>query len=150
MTARVGAPALAGHGTRSVPATIRKRRRGAILIVALVCLLLVMALVALLLQGTLRARRQLRAERDRRQAEFLLTAGIERAAQRLAAEADYRGETWDLPAEAIVGTSTGQVTIRAARAEASDPWQVHVVAEYPLGSELSIRRTRTVLVSSPE
>ena len=129
---------------------VRPRRRGTILVVALVCLLIVMTLVALLLQGALRARRQLRAERDRRQAELLLAAGIERAALRLADEADYRGETWELPAEAIVGTGSGQVTISAAREAADRPWQVYVVAEYPLGSELSIRRSRTVLVSSPE
>ena len=128
----------------------RYRRRGAVLIVALVCLLVVFTLVGLLVQSALRARRQLHAERDRRQAELLLDAGLARAAERLAAEADYRGETWSLPAASIVGTSSGQVTIAAARNDATDPWRVNVVAEYPLGDELSIRRSRTVLVPSPE
>lgn len=126
------------------------QRRGTVLIVALVCLLIVMALVGSLLQGTLRARRQLHAERDRRQTELLLQAGIERAAFRLAKEADYRGETWALPAESLLGTGEGQVTIKAARDAEDDPFEVNVVAEYPVGSVLSIRRSRTVLVSNQE
>jgi hypothetical protein len=116
------------------------------LIVALVCLLVVMALIGSLLQGTLRARRQLHAERDRRQAELLLQAGIDRAALRLAGEADYRGETWELPAESISGVAAGQVTIETSRAANDSPWQIHAVAEYPAGSPRSVRRSRTILV----
>lgn len=127
--------------TRRVPS-----RRGAILVVALVCLVIVMALVGVLLQGTLRARRQLHAERDRRQAELLLQAGLDRAALRAAGQADYSGESWELPAESIAGSGAGLVTIEAARQAESALWKIHVVAEYPAGSELSIRRSRTILV----
>src|SRR4051794_1563748 len=111
----------------------RRHRRGTILIVALVCLVVIMALIGGLLRGTLRARRQLHAERDKRQAELLLRAGIDRAAFRLNKDADYRGETWDLPADSVVGTGAAQVTIKAVRAAADKAWQLHVVAEYPLG-----------------
>lgn len=126
------------------------RRQGIVLIVSLVCLVIVMALIGGLLQGTLRARRQLHVERDRRQTELLLHAGIDRAALRLATEADYRGETWALPAESILGSGAGQVTIEASREADDRPWQVHVVAEYPAGSELSIRRSRTIHVQPQE
>jgi type II secretory pathway component PulK len=123
-----------------------KPRRGTILIVALVCLVIIMALIGSLLQGTLRARRQLHAERDRRQAELLLQAGLDRAALRLASETDYHGESWQLPAESITGSGAGLVTIEASRQGEDKPWQIHVVAEYPTGSELSVRRSRTILV----
>lgn len=123
-------------------------RQGAVLVVALVCLLIVMTLLGSMLQGTLRVRRQLHAERDLRQTELLLQAGADRAAYRLATAADYRGETWMLPAEAIVGRGEGQVTIAASRNATDQPWQLHVVAEYPLGSESSIRRSHTYLVQS--
>jgi type II secretory pathway component PulK len=126
------------------------RRRGTVLIVALVCLVVIMALIGGLLRGTLRARRQLHAERDKRQAELLLRAGIDRAAFRLAKEADYHGETWDLPAESIAGKNAGQVTIEATREAAGQVWKLHVVAEYPVGSDLSVRRSRTILVQSQE
>ena len=124
----------------------RFRRGGAILIVALVCLVVVMALIGALLQGTLRARRQLHVERDRRQAELLLQAGLDRAALRLASETNYRGESWELPPESITGGGPGRVTMEAARESEDKPWQLHVVAEYPAGSEHSIRRSRTILV----
>jgi Tfp pilus assembly protein PilX len=125
-------------------------RRGTVLIVALVCLLIGMTLVCALLQGTLRARRQLRVERDRRQTELLLQAGLDRAALRLAKETDYRGESWDIPAASLSGNSAALVTIKVSREADDHPWQIHVVAEYPAGSELSIRRSRTVLLQNTE
>lgn len=124
----------------------RSRSRGAILVVALVCLVIVVALIGALLQGTLRARRQLHVERDRRQAELLLQAGLDRAALALVGKPDYRGESWQLPAESITGGGAGLVTIAASRDADDKPWQIHVVAEYPAGSERSIRRSRTILV----
>ena len=84
--------------------------------------------------------------RSRRQTELLLQAGIDRAALAVASETDYRGESWELPAASITGGGAGRVTIEAAREAADQPWKIHVVAEYPTGSELSIRRSRTILV----
>jgi type II secretory pathway component PulK len=117
-------------------------RRGTVLIAALVCLAIVMALVAAMLGGTLRTSRQMRAERDRRQCELLLEAGLHRASAGVAAS-DYQGETWDISAAEIGGMGDGRVTIEVAR-NAADPPRIRVVAEYPLGDEFSIRRSRTV------
>lgn len=135
------------HWTRSWPRDFRQRS-GTVLVAALVCLLIVMTMLGSMLQGTLRARRQLHTQRDRRQAELLLQAGADRAAFRLSSESNYRGETWTLPADTIVGTGDGQVTVAASRESDEQPWQVRVVAEYPLGSESSIRRSRTFLFPS--
>ena len=114
------------------------------LVVALVCLLIVMSLLGGMLKGALRERRQLRQQRDLRQAELLLEAGADRAAFRLAADADYAGETWSVPAEEIIGLGAGQVEIETVRDASDGPFQVRVVAEYPLGGESSIRRTRHI------
>ncbi len=122
------------------------QRRGTVLVAALVCMLVVMTLLGNMLQGTLRVRRQLRTQRDLRQTELLLEAGADRAAYRLFRETDYRGETWAIPAEQIVGRGDGQVTMEASRDSDGKPWQVRVVAEYPLGSELSVRRSHTFIV----
>jgi len=124
------------------------RHRGAVLVVALVSMFVVMAMIGSMLQGTLRARKHLHVQRDLRQTELLLQAGADRAAFRLANEAAYRGETWNLPSEDIVGGGDGQVTIAASRDSDARPWEVHVVAEYPAGSESSIRRSRTFVVQS--
>jgi type II secretory pathway component PulK len=125
-----------------------KQRKGAVLVTALVCLLIVMALLGSMLQNTLRARRQLRTERDLRQAELLLQAGADRAAFRLSKDADYRGETWKLPAKSVIGSGEAEVVIEVSHESEKKPWQVHVVAEYPVGSELSIRRSHTFLIQS--
>jgi Tfp pilus assembly protein PilX len=128
----------------------RQKRAGAVLVAALVCMLVVMTLIGTMLQGTLRARRQMRVERDRRQAELLVDAGLSRAALRLSRDVEYRGESWQLTPEQIVGRGGGLVTIAASRAAADKPWQVHVVAEYPLGGGFSIQRSRTFPVETTQ
>ena len=131
---------------RSPPHCRRARHRptGAVLFVALVCLLIIMSILGQMLQSSLRAQRQLHPERDLRQTELLLDAGIDRAAYRLGQNPDYRGETWQLAADSITGTAAGQVTIHATRAAATKPWQVTVLAEYPLDGALTIRRSRSL------
>ncbi len=106
-------------------------------------MLVLMAMIGATLQGALRARRQLAAQRDLRQTQLLLQAGSDRAAFRLRTEPNYDGETWTLPADQIVGRGDGQVTIATSRDADDAAWQVHVVAEYPLGGMSSIRRSRT-------
>jgi len=124
-------------------------RSGLVLIAALVCLLIVTSIIGSMLQSALRARRQLHTERDRRQTELLLEAGADRAALRHAAEPDFRGETWNLPAESIVGRGDGRVTTEVSRAADDQPWQVRVVAEYPLGRDFPIRRSHTFPITPP-
>jgi Tfp pilus assembly protein PilV len=127
----------------------RSRRRGLVIIAALVCLLIVTSIVTAMLQNALRARRQLRAERDRRQVELLIEAGAGRAARRLASEPSFRGDTWDIPADAIVGSGAGRVTSEITPAADRENWQVRVVAEYPLGRDFPIRRSHTFPIASP-
>jgi hypothetical protein len=123
-------------------------RRGLALIAALVCLLVVMSLIGSMLQSALRSRRQLHSQRDLRQTECLLEAGVDWAAFRLRDDADFAGETWDVPAAEIIGRGDGQVVIEVKEAE-NGGRQVRVLAEYPRGGELSIRRSRTFIVQIP-
>lgn len=123
-----------------------ERQSGAALVAALVCLLIVVSLVSSMLLVAVRARRQLHAERDRRQTVLLVQAGAQRAAYQLQRDPNYQGETWDLGDEALA--KPGQVTIEVARDDESDPWQASVVAEYPPGSLHSIRRSRTFVIST--
>jgi Tfp pilus assembly protein PilX len=125
-----------------------QRRSGLVLVAALVCLLIVTSIVGSMLQSALRARRQLHAERDRRQTELLLAAGASRAAARLASEPEYRGDAWNLPAEEIVGLGEGRVTTEISRNNDNEPWQLHVVAEYSTGRDLPIRRSQTFQIPS--
>ena len=82
------------------------------LVAALVCLLVVMSILVGMLQGSLKARRQLLTERDARQADLLLQAGVNRAQWQLARSAQYRGEVWTLSADQVVDRGEATVTIK--------------------------------------
>jgi hypothetical protein len=128
---------------------LRSRRPGVILFVALTSLLIVMAILGQMLKTSIRAQRQLHPERDLRQTELLLQAGADRAAYRLAKEKSYSGETWHLSADAIVGSAAAQVTIQITRGLSDAPTHLQVVAEYPLGGALTIRRSKTLDIETP-
>jgi Tfp pilus assembly protein PilX len=128
-------PPLRRHG--------RRPRRGSVLVAALVCMLVVMMILGSMFQGVVRAHRQLHRERDLRQTELLLQAGCDRAAFQLSNADEYHGETWNLPADMVVGAGRGRVTIETTRSGSEPVWEIKVVAEYPQGSETSIRRSRT-------
>ena len=130
-------------GVRLLRCRGRRPRRGAVLVAALVCMLVVMMILGSMFQGVMRARRQLHRERDLRQTELLLQAGCDRAAYQLSNADDYHGETWNLPADMVVGAGRGRVTIETTRSGSQPTWEVKVVAEYPQGSDTSIRRSRT-------
>jgi hypothetical protein len=115
-----------------------------VLVATMVCLLIVLAMLGAMLLGALRASRQLHVERDLRQCELLLHAGVERAAFHLAEDSAYAGETWKIPAAAIIGTGEGWVQIDVSRNAQNRPSEVRIVAEYPHGSEQSIRRSAIV------
>jgi type II secretory pathway component PulK len=128
--------------------SLHGRRRGAVLIVTLVCLVIVMALVGTMLVSAIRSGRQWKVERDLVQCELLLQAGVDRAAARLAANpAEYEGEKLEITADEIGSGSAGQVTIEIARKNGQQP-QVRVLAEYPAVSDHSVRRSRTILFTT--
>ena len=126
--------------------TFRRHRRATVLIAALVCLGIVMALVGCMLLAAMQTGRQLHAERDLRQCELLLAAGIARAANQAANNTEYRGEKWELSAEQIIGKAAGEVTIEIVPETAGEKRQLQIVAEYPLGGVASIRRSQTIFV----
>ena len=121
-----------------------QNRQASILIAALVCLAIVMALIGGMLLSALRAARQLHLERDLRQCELLLAAGTARAIAQSVTKTDYRGETWRLAADDIANTAPGEVTIELLPDSQANRRQCRIVAEYPFGSETSIRRSQTI------
>lgn len=74
----------------------RTARRGAILLVALVTLLVVTLLAGVVVRSYLHGHRQLRQQQDALQAQWLAESALARAAAQLRANADYVGETWQV------------------------------------------------------
>ena len=124
------------------------QKRGMALVTALVCLLVVMAMLGQMLLGAIRAGRQLHIERDRRQCELLLQAGIERAAHRFESDPNYAGETWKVTSDELLGKGAGEVSIERAADESSDSQRLLITAEYPAGSERSVRRSRSISLTT--
>lgn len=121
------------------------RKRGVVLVCVIACLAVATLLLAGMLKRTLLTMRQIRTERHLRQTEWLVQAGVERAAFRLANDVEYTGEVWSLAAEEIAGTDPGVVNISVSR-DSTDTASVQVVAEFPSGRVASIRRTRAFLI----
>ncbi len=127
---------------RQILSSTARSHRGTVLVATLVCLLVVMGILGAMVQGALRAQKQLHRERDFRQTEFLLQAGSDRANYRLANDANYQGETWNLPADSIADRGEGRVTIQIVAGSGEAVRKAQIMAEYPVGGETSIRRSR--------
>ncbi len=124
------------------------RRRGFAVIAALACLLIVVSIVGSMIQGAIRARRQMHVERDRRQCELLLVAGAARAMNLANSDLKFMGDVWELPADAIVGHGTGEVTCEIAPLGGDGSRQLRVVAEYPTDRDFPIRRSQNFEIPS--
>lgn len=112
---------------------VRNKRRGAITIIVLVCLVLVTAISGVLLRIGLSERRRIRADERRLQAEWLVESGLERGASRFAAApGEYHGETWDIAAADLGGADAARVTI-SVESEGKTPVRryLRVQADYP-------------------
>ena len=126
----------------------RKRRSATVLVCVLACLLVVMGITAAMVKSALLARQFVRQERVRAQAAFLLEAGIERAVAQLGRNADYQGESWQLPAAVLGGSLAGRVDITVS--ETNESRSVALTAQYPADTQLGVRRSYTFTISNEE
>lgn len=123
--------------------SLRRSRSGTVLICVLACLIVVTALIGSTTQAALRARNAARVQKQLRQTELLLEAGVLRAAQQLKRSADYDGEEWHpqlFPASQAKSKaesdgevhSGGQATvdIRVTEADDSSKRHIEVVARF--------------------
>ena len=125
----------------------RIQRRAVVLMSVLVCLSVAMMLFLVWLRTAALEQSQLRAQQDRLQAGILADAGLDRAAAQLRSAAGYSGEIWQIGADAFAGRGGAAVVISIESApEKTDSRIVHSVAEYPLGSESLVRRSKQVTV----
>jgi Tfp pilus assembly protein PilX len=131
----------------------RRPRRGATLVLVMACLLVVALLGMALVRAAVRRHRQTRREHQRLQAFWLAESAALRAAARLAADPDYAGETWKLPATHFGGNSPGVVVIRLETAAPADsetaPAERTVIIEarYPADDQRGVMHRRRIPLS---
>jgi Na+-transporting NADH:ubiquinone oxidoreductase subunit NqrC len=87
------------------------RRRGTILVIVLVCLILAATLSGVLIRRLVQEQRQLRRHEDQIQAFWLVESAVDRAdAQRLRSSG-YMGEVWEIAAGQLNDRQTASVKI---------------------------------------
>ena len=121
----------------------RGPRRGGVMVMALACMGVAIAIGLTMLRSTTTVHRSLRTERHLRQVERMLVAAAERATLQLAA-GEPADELTLLEPAAITGTGSARVTLTSDPATAS----LQIVVEYPLEGPVTVRRSRTVFLSS--
>lgn len=122
------------------------RRRGGAALVALVCLSVIGVVVVGLLRVSKARADQVRLIEWRCQADWLVEAGLERAAARIKADPTYEGETWSIPAESLGRRSASVVIEMTPGAEGEDDLlRVLIRADYPSDGpdDDRVRRSKT-------
>lgn len=125
-------------------------RRGAFLVVALICLVLATSMVGVLLSLVRTHHRQVASQQAELQAEWLSESALARAAFRLRRDQTYSGETWTIDAAELGGQTSAEVVIEVQKlVNQPDARTVLVKAAYGSGPGQTVRRAResTVVIS---
>ncbi len=131
---------------RVVGFTSRKRRQGVVIVMVLLILMIMSGLVAQFFRRAITDRRQVRNEFLHQQAIQLTLAAEQLLTERLAADAGYKGETWDHPAGVLHQTNTASVVITISNTSPDDRIAT-LTARYPANADLPFKVTRTVRLS---
>ncbi len=127
------------------------RRRAFVAAVVVVVLFLLVLLGGGLLRVVWLRHSELRGAERRLQAEWLAESALDRAVARLAAEPDYRGETWSIPAESLNGRAAAAVRIEVRPAPDQPEHRVlSVRADYRASGTRRARQSREITIVLPE
>ena len=117
---------------------------------ALLAVLIALAVVAVLVTGWIGSgigrRAHARQAEQRLQADWLAESGLDRAAARLAANASYTGEVWNIPGKELSGPDGATVDIRVAPTGDSAKKRVTAVADYPADPQRRSRVSKDVVL----
>jgi len=135
---------------RAARRTAGTARRGVIMVAVIVCVAVASIIFLSIAKLVVAGRQAAQTETWQLQARWLAESGLERAASRLAADADYSGETWTVPADAIGGSEAGLVEI-AVEAVPDEPGRHRVLirADYPDLPHRRTRHTKQAIVQLP-
>jgi type II secretory pathway component PulK len=118
------------------------------LVIAIVCLAVASALLVSVARLSVARRSASRAQEWRAQAGWLADSAVERAAARLRDNPRYPGETWNVPADALGGSSAGVIRIEIQTpTDRPETREVRVTADYPDDPEHRARETRRAVVA---
>lgn len=120
-----------------------KRRRGALLVFAMIALLVTSMIGAALLRNSMMSLQQIRREQLHLQAGLLAEAGCQRAVFKLQSDAGYTSEVWKVPAEELAANSTATITVTISDESDTEVGRtITAVAVYPDNSPSQFRVTK--------
>lgn len=122
-------------------------RRGVVLFIAIVCTAMAALVFLAILKTAVAERRALETRQWQEQASWLVESGLQRAAARLAAEPDYQGETWKIPAAELGGRDGAVVRIQVEPDGDEAGRRVSVQADYPDAPEHRARQSKQIVVA---
>ncbi len=115
-------------------------RHGVVLVCVLVCACIATTLAITATAAALHQRQRVRSERQLRQVELLLDAGMQRAVRQLSSTSSYSGETWRLESGTMPGFPSARVHIDVTR-QSAVACTVAVVATLPADAQTPVQRT---------
>ena len=128
----------------------RPVRRGAALVLALVCLLVVATLGVAVTRLLMDEHRQANRRQQQLQALWVAESAVQRAAVQLQTSLDYEGETWDIDAGSMGTRWPAQAVIRVEPVESHERLRRIVVqAHYPKRELYGILQKRQILIEIP-
>jgi len=140
----------AGDRLGATPAAVDARpvrRRGAVLLVAVVSIAVASVIFLSLLRLSVAERSRVDTEAWQVQAAWLAESALERAVARLADDPAYQGETWKLSAEDLGTRHGAAVTIQTETvAEQKQRRLIRVEADYPDRLQRRARCSKQIVV----
>jgi hypothetical protein len=142
-------------------ARLKKPRRGMTVVAVLACLIVVMLVSGALLKAGQAELDLIRAQERRLQSEWLAESGLQRALARLAADHDYAGERWAVPAAELglaerarpgraaskTNGAAALITIAIERVQGNPRGRlIRVQADYPRDEPVRARHSKNVLI----
>ena len=124
------------------------KRRGAVMIMALICLVLIAAMGGTLLHWATMEHKLLLLRERESQARWLAEAGIALAAARLAADGGYSGETWKVAGDDLPHGEPATVRLHVAAGDGGRR-VVKVDTEYPADSDAAVHFSKEVACQRP-
>lgn len=120
-------------------------RRGSVLALVLISLLVASMLGLALLKTVVVHHRQARLLGGQHQALWLAEAGAQRAIRGLAASPDYEGETWEIAAETLGSARSAVVTIQVAKSGSNGDRTIRIEARLGRAPEANVYRRELVV-----
>jgi hypothetical protein len=109
-----------------------RKRRAMVMIIVLVCLAVAGMLLLVGIKLAMASHNAMRAAGWAEQARWLAESGVDRAAAKLASDANYSGETWNISAKELGGEDAASVKIEVKQIpQQSNSRMIKVEADFP-------------------